>query len=90
MLELTLIRRAAAGDRQALQAVLEELQERAWRIAGEYTRDRDEAADLAQEILIEVCRSLPSLRDPQRLHSWCDTLGQRVCLAWRQRELQAL
>ncbi len=86
MLEPTLIRRAATGDRQALQAVLEELQERAWRIAGEFTRDHDEAEDLAQEILIEVCRSLPALRDPQCLHPWCDTLGRRVCLAWRQRE----
>ncbi|MBI2505120.1 MAG: sigma-70 family RNA polymerase sigma factor [Candidatus Latescibacteria bacterium] len=75
-----------AGEPAALQTVLEGLQEQAWAIARDFTHDWDEAEDLAQEILVEVARSLPALSDPEHLEGWCWTLGQRVCLAWKQRE----
>jgi RNA polymerase sigma-70 factor (ECF subfamily) len=84
--ELQLVLKAMAGEATALQTVLEGLQETAWAIAWEFTRSWDEAEDLAQEILVEAARSLPALQDPERLEAWCWTLGQRVCLAWKQRE----
>lgn len=86
MIERRLVQQARAGEPAALQAVLEGLQGQAWAIARDFIRDWDEAADLAQEILVEVSRSLPALRDPERLEGWCAILGQRVCLAWKQRE----
>ena len=81
-----LVKRAIARDPEAIQAVLEGLQEHAWFIARDFTRNWDEVEDLAQEILIEVSRSLTRLRDPDHLESWCITLGRRVCLAWKKKE----
>jgi len=70
----------------ALQSLLGDLQETAWSIARDFTRDWDEAEDLAQDILVETVRSLPTLQQPNRLQPWFATLARRVCLRWKHRE----
>jgi hypothetical protein len=61
-----------------LHQLLEATQEQPWQIARTFTRDWDEAADLAQDILIETAHSLPLLQDPARFPAWNAILGRRV------------
>ncbi|MEW6750111.1 MAG: sigma factor [Candidatus Latescibacterota bacterium] len=60
-MERHLVEAAASGDARAVEALLQALQPRAWGIACGFTRDWDEAEDLAQQILLEVYRRLPEL-----------------------------
>jgi RNA polymerase sigma-70 factor (ECF subfamily) len=86
LVDLEVIRRAVDGDADARQAVLEGCQGRALAVARGFTGDRDEAEDLAQEVLVKVYQSLSFLKEPERFWGWFETLAQRVCLGWRRRE----
>jgi RNA polymerase sigma-70 factor (ECF subfamily) len=86
-----LARRAAAGERRALDELLAELRPllvRTVRLvvgAGAW-----EAEDAAQDALLDVTRALESLRDPDAVRAWALRIATRRALkaARRQRLLQ--
>ena len=84
-IDAALIERAKGGNEQAVRQVLLEVQHIARMLGRDFAGDEEQARDLAQDILIEIARSLPKLREPDRLISWCFTLGKRVCMRWSQR-----
>ena len=85
-IDIAIVRRAIAGEEKAIQQTLLQVQNLAWALGRDFSGDWDEAQDLAQEILIEIARSLPELRDPDRFVAWCITLGKRVCAHWSRRQ----
>lgn len=82
----SLVRAAQAGDSVAMAELLLRLEPIVGRICGAIALDQ--AADAAQEALLQILRDLGQLRDPQRLVPWARRIAAReaVRLARRQRE----
>ena len=87
-IDVAIVQRAIAGEEEAIRQTLLKVQDLAWVIGRDFCHDWDDAQDLTQEILIEIARSLPELRDPEHFVAWCFTLGKRVCIHWNQRQLR--
>lgn len=85
-------RRFVAGD----EAVAEEVVRRTGRIALPLAMavlgDRDAAADVAQDVALDVLRGLPRLRDPRSFNAWVRRIAVRHSLrvARRRRLLRGL
>jgi RNA polymerase sigma-70 factor (ECF subfamily) len=75
-----LIRRAQRGERAAIHSLLEVVapQVSQWSLAR--TGNADDAADLAQEVLILVVRKLPSFRGDSRFLSWLFTVTRNQAI----------
>jgi RNA polymerase sigma-70 factor (ECF subfamily) len=64
------IRRAQAGDREAIAILVAEQQRYVYSIAMSITRDPTDAADLTQDALIRFIRSIGSYRGETKLTTW--------------------
>jgi RNA polymerase sigma-70 factor (ECF subfamily) len=71
---------ARRGDDDALEAVAEHVLRVAMRTAGGVLRGREEAADIAQDVAIEVIRDLAQLRDLDRFDAWVHRITVRRTL----------
>ena len=89
--EAALVGRAAAGDRDALDAVVRAHQHRVLAICTRMMGDPADAADAAQDALIAICRGLPSFDQKSRLSTWVYRVTTNVCLdALRRRARRPL
>jgi RNA polymerase sigma-70 factor (ECF subfamily) len=64
------IRRAQAGDQQAIAMLVTEQQRYVYSIAMTITKDPTEAADLTQDALIRLMRAIGSYRGETKLSTW--------------------
>jgi RNA polymerase sigma factor (sigma-70 family) len=78
-----------ASHRRGDPLAAEELARRACRLAlrtsGAILRSREEAADVAQEVAVEVLRSLARLRDPEAFDAWVHRITVRQAVAHLRR-----
>ena len=83
-----LIRRAQAGERQALVRLVEMYQGPVYSLALAMMRDPVEAADMTQETFVRLLRSIGAYRgDGPSFSSWVHRLTVNVCLdALRRRQ----
>lgn len=72
-----LVLRAQAGDRAALESLLEHAHAMLLPYVAVMVRDGDAAADVLQEILVLLFRKLPSLREPRAFASWARRVASR-------------
>ena len=72
-----LVLRAQAGDRPALEALLEHAHAMLLPYVGVMVRDGDAAADVLQEILVLLYRKLHTLREPRAFASWARRIASR-------------
>ncbi len=80
--ELTdLVRRAARGDQQAWQAIVEQYGRLVWSVARGYRLSEAQTADAVQTTWLRLLEHLSEIREPDRLPGWLRTTAQRVCLA---------
>ena len=56
------------------------------KVARAYTQSHDECQDLAQEILLQVWRSLPQFEGRSQASTWSYRVALNTALAWRRRE----
>lgn len=75
-----LIRRAKGGERAALRSLLEAVGPVVSQWALARTGDPDDAADLAQEVLILLVRKLPTFRGDSRFLSWLFTVTRNQAI----------
>ncbi len=68
--EADLIVRAAAGDREAFDALIAPRWERLHRIAGRIIGDWDEARDVAQQVALRLWQTLSRFRPGEDLDGW--------------------
>lgn len=66
----TLAKRAGKGDRDAFAALLERHYDRIWRIGLRLLGDADEAADLAQEVCVDLAGKVRSYHGDSRFTTW--------------------
>jgi RNA polymerase sigma-70 factor (ECF subfamily) len=84
--EAELIRACVAGDQAAWEVFITRHQDRVYNVTFRMTHDPDRAADLAQEALLQILRSLPRFRGEASLTTWIHGLTMRVCLHHLRRE----
>ena len=87
--DAALVRKAASGD----EAAFEELVGRFGGLVLGLARrkvGREDADDVAQDALLHVWRSLPSLREPQAFIGWLSRLVQNRANRWIQRRSRKL
>ena len=75
-----LARRAAAGDRGALDELVTEFEGLLWAIARGHRLSHADAADVAQTAWLRLLENLHRLEDPGRVGAWLATTARRECL----------
>jgi RNA polymerase sigma factor (sigma-70 family) len=74
------VRRWRAGDQDATEALARRACRLALRTSAAILRSRDEAADVAQDVAVDVLRSLHRLRDPSAFDAWVHRITVRHTL----------
>lgn len=69
-----LLRLAAAGDRDAFDALIRPRLDRLYRMAWAVTRSEADARDATQDACVLAWRELPRLRDRDKLDSWLNQI----------------
>jgi RNA polymerase sigma factor (sigma-70 family) len=76
-----LVRRAAEGDADAWQSIVERYAGLLWSIAASYRLGRADAADVVQTTWLRLLENLTRLREPERVGAWLATTLRHECLA---------
>ena len=71
---------AQSGDREALAALLEEIQQPLYRYLVGLVGDRHLAEDLLQDVFVLVCRKLVWLREPEVFRPWVFRIASRQAM----------
>ncbi|HEX2160930.1 MAG TPA: sigma-70 family RNA polymerase sigma factor [Thermoleophilaceae bacterium] len=83
------LRRFAAGDSAAAEALARHASRLALRTAAVIVGSRDEAADVAQEVAIDVLGSVAKLREPAALDAWVHRITVRHAMRLLRRRGRA-
>jgi RNA polymerase sigma factor (sigma-70 family) len=86
------VQRFRAGDPTAAEVLARRACRLALRTAAVILHSREEAADVAQDVAVEVLRSLPKLRQPDAFDAWVHriTVRHALRLLRRRRAAQGL
>jgi RNA polymerase sigma factor (sigma-70 family) len=74
------VRRYREGDRAAAEVLAARATRLALRTAAALTESREEAGDIAQDVAVDVLRSLGGLRDPAAFDGWVHRIAVRHAL----------
>jgi RNA polymerase sigma-70 factor, ECF subfamily len=80
---------AQQGDRRAFEELVERHKQKAYRIAFDFTRDREEAKDLSQEAFLRAFTHLKSFDGRSSFYTWFYRIVVNVCLDYRRRNKRA-
>src|SRR3712207_4539174 len=83
--ERELLRQLRTGSRAAFERLLDRYERRIYNLALRMLGDPTEAEDAAQDIFVEVHRSLPKFRGDSRLDTWMHRIAVNVCLQRRRK-----
>src|SRR3989442_15661888 len=75
-----LVRRAQAGDREALSALIQSQQTYVYSIAMSLMHNPADAADMTQEAFIRLMRSFGTYRAETKFTTWLYRLVTKICL----------
>jgi RNA polymerase sigma factor (sigma-70 family) len=75
-----LLLRAAEGDRQAWDALVQRYARLVWSVARSFSLDDATAADVSQTVWLRLVEHLDRIRDPHRLPGWLATTTRREAL----------
>ena len=75
----TLIQGARAGDCQAQETLLAEIQDRVYYHCKQMLKNDSDAQDAAQDVLITVLTSLDKLREPAAFYGWVNGITANRC-----------
>ncbi|MCU0932902.1 MAG: RNA polymerase sigma factor RpoE [Thiobacillaceae bacterium] len=74
-IDLQLVERVRAGDKQAFGLLVEKYQRKLLRLLSRMVRDPDEVEDIAQETFIKAYRALPQFRGDAAFYTWLYRIG---------------
>src|SRR5204863_389504 len=72
--EYELALRARAGDRDALAELVERTRSRLFALAYAELRHYDDAQDAVAAALVQICRHVDELREPERVRAWMQSI----------------
>ncbi|MBL8622858.1 MAG: sigma-70 family RNA polymerase sigma factor [Myxococcales bacterium] len=82
--EAALLDAARAGDRAALERLIEQHQARIYRFGLKMCRDPEVAKDVVQETLIAMARGVRDFRGGSSLSTWLYTIARSYCIKARR------
>jgi RNA polymerase sigma-70 factor (ECF subfamily) len=80
-----LLQAARAGDRNALEALLQRYQSRVYRFGVKMCRDPEDAKDVLQDTLFTMARTVRDFRGASSLSTWLYTVARSFCIKKRRR-----
>jgi RNA polymerase sigma-70 factor (ECF subfamily) len=80
-----LLAAARAGDKQALETLLERHQEQVYRFGMKMCRDPEDAKDVLQDTLLAMARGVRDFRGASSLSTWLYTIARSFCIKKRRR-----
>lgn len=84
---IALVRRAAAGDQQAIEQLLVDAQSVAWRFSMAVCGHPEDAEDAMQEALVRTYRHVPQIRDAEAFRPWLYRTVRNACLMSRRKRV---
>jgi RNA polymerase sigma-70 factor (ECF subfamily) len=84
--EALLVLRAQSGDREALEELLESVQEPLFRYVRSLVGERPLAEDILQEVFVRIYRKLGWLREPEVFRAWAYRIATREAFRHLRRE----
>ena len=75
-----LVRRAADGDRQAWEQLVDQYARLIWSITGEFRLAESDAADVAQTTWLRLLEHIHRIQYPDRVGSWLAATTRNECL----------
>ena len=88
--ESRLISAAQAGDAAALRRLLSMVSRPAFRYGMTFCRDREDAEEIAQDVLSSLVRSLARYRGDGTLSTWAYSVARNACIRHRRRSRRAV
>jgi len=85
----SLLAKARAGDKQALETLLERHQEQVYRFGMKMCRDPEDARDVLQETLLAMARGVRDFRGASSISTWLYTIARSFCIKKRRRSKYA-
>ncbi|HEY8923271.1 MAG TPA: sigma-70 family RNA polymerase sigma factor [Polyangia bacterium] len=76
---------ARAGDRRALEALLERHEAQVYRFGMAMCRDPEDAKDVLQDTLLAMARTVRDFRGASSLSTWLYTIARSFCIKKRRR-----
>jgi RNA polymerase sigma-70 factor, ECF subfamily len=83
--DLALVAKAKAGDRPALDVLVERYSPRVNRLAGQLMPNLEDARDAAQESLVKLCTRLRQFRGDAQFATWLHRLVVNTCRDLQER-----
>ncbi len=80
-----LVALAQKGEREAFEVLVERYKQKAYRIAYDFTRDREEAKDLSQEAFLRAFIHLKGFDMQASFYTWFYRILVNLCLDYRRR-----
>jgi len=81
-----LVASAQKGDHQAFEELVQRHQQKAYRIAFDFARDREEAKDLSQEAFLRAYTHLSNFDGRSGFYTWFYRILVNICLDYRRRQ----
>lgn len=75
-----LIKRAQSGDIAAFEALIEAYEQKVFHIAYRMAGNPDDAADMAQEILLKIFRNVGKFKGESKFSTWVYRVATNTCL----------
>jgi RNA polymerase sigma factor (sigma-70 family) len=75
-----LLLRAAAGEREAWDALVDRFDQMVWSVARSFRLDDAAASDVAQTVWLRLIENADRIQDPERLPGWLATTCRREAL----------
>jgi RNA polymerase sigma factor (sigma-70 family) len=75
-----LLLRAAAGEREAWDALVDRFGQMVWSVARSFRLDDAAASDVAQTVWLRLIENVDRIQDPERLPGWLATTCRREAL----------
>jgi RNA polymerase sigma-70 factor, ECF subfamily len=85
-MEIPMLRKARAGDRQAFAGLVAQHQSMVFGIACHFLREGSLAEDVSQEVFLELYRNLDRIASDSHLVSWLRQVTSRKCIDQARRQ----
>ncbi len=82
---MSLLAEARAGDRHALEVLLERHQAQVYRFGLKMCRDPEDAKDVLQDTLLAMARGVRDFRGASSISTWLYTIARSFCIKKRRR-----